>query len=77
MNRFFGKQEGLDMANSYHLKPGADGKQQFFRVSEMNGNELARFKPSKDLANKSTLQEILQLPVFDDSPMKGQPGKLV
>lgn len=77
MNRFFGKNEGLDMASSYHLKPGTDGKPQFFRVSEMNGNELAHFKPSKDLANKATLQEILQLPVFDDSPMKGQPGKRV
>ncbi|HHQ4500368.1 TPA: MARTX multifunctional-autoprocessing repeats-in-toxin holotoxin RtxA [Aeromonas hydrophila] len=74
MTRFFGK-EGLDMANGYHLKPGPDGKPLFFRVSEMNGAELARFKPSKDLANKVTLQEILQLPVFDESPMAEVPGK--
>ncbi|ELM3750857.1 MARTX multifunctional-autoprocessing repeats-in-toxin holotoxin RtxA [Aeromonas dhakensis] len=74
MTRFFGK-EGLDMANGYHLKPGPDGKPLFFRVSEMNGAELARFKPSKDLANKVTLQEILQLPVFDESPMAELPGK--
>ncbi|AXV35255.1 peptidase C80 [Aeromonas hydrophila] len=76
MTRFFGK-EGLDMANGYHLKPGPDGKPLFFRVSEMNGAELARFKPSKDLANKVTLQEILQLPVFDESPMAPLPGKTV
>ncbi|HAU4928569.1 MARTX multifunctional-autoprocessing repeats-in-toxin holotoxin RtxA [Aeromonas hydrophila] len=76
MTRFFGK-EGLDMANGYHLKPGPDGKPLFFRVSEMNGAELARFKPSKDLANKVTLQEILQLPVFDESPMAEVPGKTV
>ena len=76
MTRFFGK-EGLDMANGYHLKPGPDGKPLFFRVSEMNGAELARFKPSKDLANKVTLQEILQLPVFDESPMAEVPGKMV
>ncbi|WP_378080511.1 MARTX multifunctional-autoprocessing repeats-in-toxin holotoxin RtxA [Aeromonas bestiarum] len=76
MTRFFGK-EGLDMANGYHLTPGADGKPLFFRVTEMNGGELARFKPSKDLANKVTLQEILQLPVFDESPMAGLPGKVV
>ncbi|MGN4987610.1 alpha/beta fold hydrolase [Aeromonas hydrophila] len=76
MTRFFGK-EGLDMANGYHLKPGPDGKPLFFRVSEMNGAELARFKPSKDLANKVTLQEILQLPVFDESPMAELPGKTV
>lgn len=74
MTRFFGK-EGLDMANGYHLTPGADGKPLFFRVTEMNGDALARFKPSKDLANKVTLQEILQLPVFDESPMTGLPGK--
>ncbi|QGZ73850.1 MARTX multifunctional-autoprocessing repeats-in-toxin holotoxin RtxA [Aeromonas hydrophila] len=74
MTRIFGK-EGLDMANGYHLKPGPDGKPLFFRVSEMNGAELARFKPSKDLANKVTLQEILQLPVFDESPMASLPGK--
>lgn len=76
MTGFFGK-EGLDMANGYHLKPGPDGKPLFFRVSEMNGAELARFKPSKDLANKVTLQEILQLPVFDESPMAEVPGKTV
>ncbi|WP_324017071.1 MARTX multifunctional-autoprocessing repeats-in-toxin holotoxin RtxA [Aeromonas hydrophila] len=76
MTGFFGK-EGLDMANGYHLKPGPDGKPLFFRVSEMNGAELARFKPSKDLANKVTLQEILQLPVFDESPMAPLPGKTV
>ncbi|HHQ4471098.1 MARTX multifunctional-autoprocessing repeats-in-toxin holotoxin RtxA [Aeromonas sp. S41-2] len=76
MTRFFGK-EGLDMASGYHLKPGPDGKPLFFRVSEMNGAELARFKPSKDLANKVTLQEILQLPVFDESPMAELPGKTV
>lgn len=76
MTRFFGK-EGLDMANGYHLKPGPDGKPLFFRVSEMNGAELARFKPSKDLANKVTLQEILQLPVFDESPMAEVPDKTV
>ncbi|RCF53149.1 MARTX multifunctional-autoprocessing repeats-in-toxin holotoxin RtxA [Aeromonas hydrophila] len=76
MTGFFGK-EGLDMANGYHLKPGPDGKPLFFRVSEMNGAELARFKPSKDLANKVTLQEILQLPVFDESPMAELPGKTV
>ncbi|MBW3842696.1 MARTX multifunctional-autoprocessing repeats-in-toxin holotoxin RtxA [Aeromonas hydrophila] len=76
MTRFFGK-EGLDMANGYHLKPGPDGKPLFFRVSEMNGAELARFKPSKDLANKVTLQEILQLPVFDESPMAPLPDKTV
>lgn len=76
MTRFFGK-EGLDMANGYHLEPGPDGKPLFFRVSEMNGAELARFKPSKDLANKVTLQEILQLPVFNESPMAELPGKTV
>ncbi|EIS3743241.1 MARTX multifunctional-autoprocessing repeats-in-toxin holotoxin RtxA [Aeromonas hydrophila] len=76
MTGFFGK-EGLDMANGYHLKPGPDGKPLFFRVSEMNGAELARFKPSKDLANKVTLQEILQLPVFDESPMAELAGKTV
>lgn len=76
MTRFFGR-EGLDMANGYHLTPGADGKPLFFRVTEMNGDALARFKPSKDLANKVTLQEILQLPVFDESPMTGLPGKVM
>ncbi|MCU8406113.1 MARTX multifunctional-autoprocessing repeats-in-toxin holotoxin RtxA [Vibrio vulnificus] len=70
LTRFFGKSD-LDMAQSYKLGKNDAGEAIFNRVVVMDGNTLASYKPT--FGDKTTMQGILDLPVFDATPMK-KPG---
>ncbi|MER0357374.1 MARTX multifunctional-autoprocessing repeats-in-toxin holotoxin RtxA [Vibrio vulnificus] len=70
LTRFFGKSD-LNMAQSYKLGKNDAGEAIFNRVVVMDGNTLASYKPT--FGDKTTMQGILELPVFDATPMK-KPG---
>ncbi|MER0370915.1 MARTX multifunctional-autoprocessing repeats-in-toxin holotoxin RtxA [Vibrio vulnificus] len=72
LTRFFGKSD-LNMAQSYKLGKNDAGEAIFNRVVVMDGNTLASYKPT--FGDKTTMQGILDLPVFDATPMK-KPGAL-
>ncbi|NOJ14427.1 MARTX multifunctional-autoprocessing repeats-in-toxin holotoxin RtxA [Vibrio splendidus] len=67
LTRFFGKSD-LNMAQRYRLPKNDVGEAIFNRVVVMDGNTLATYKPT--LGDKTTLQGILDLPVFDATPIK-------
>lgn len=70
LTRFFGKSD-LNMAQSYKLGKNDAGEAIFNRVVVMDGNTLASYKPTS--GDTTTMQGILDLPVFDATPMK-KPG---
>ncbi|HAS8179021.1 MARTX multifunctional-autoprocessing repeats-in-toxin holotoxin RtxA [Vibrio vulnificus] len=70
LTRFFGKSD-LNMAQRYELGKNAAGEPIFNRVVVMDGNTLASYKPT--FGDKTTMQGILELPVFDATPIK-KPG---
>ncbi|RZR25478.1 MARTX multifunctional-autoprocessing repeats-in-toxin holotoxin RtxA [Vibrio vulnificus] len=67
LTRFFGKSD-LNMAQGYKLGKNAAGEAIFNRVVVMDGNTLASYKPT--FGDKTTMQGILDLPVFDETPIK-------
>ncbi len=67
MTRFFGE-SGLNMAQSYKLPKNAAGESIFERVVVIDGNALANYRPR--WAEKTTMRDMLELPVFDDTPIK-------
>ncbi|HFQ5439073.1 TPA: MARTX multifunctional-autoprocessing repeats-in-toxin holotoxin RtxA [Vibrio vulnificus] len=71
LTRFFGKSD-LDMAQSYKLGKNDAGEAIFNRVVVMDGNTLASYKPT--FGDKTTMQGILDLPVFDATPIKKPTG---
>ncbi|EIE1225627.1 MARTX multifunctional-autoprocessing repeats-in-toxin holotoxin RtxA [Vibrio vulnificus] len=71
LTRFFGKSD-LDMAKGYELGKNAAGEPIFNRVVVMDGNTLASYKPT--FGDKTTMQGILDLPVFDVTPIKKPTG---
>ncbi|MCA0758763.1 alpha/beta fold hydrolase [Vibrio vulnificus] len=71
LTRFFGKSD-LNMAQSYKLGKNDAGEAIFNRVVVMDGNTLASYKPT--FGDKTTMQGILDLPVFDATPMKKPTG---
>lgn len=71
LTRFFGKSD-LDMAQRYELGKNAAGEAIFNRVVVMDGNTLASYKPT--FGDKTTMQGILDLPVFDATPIKKPTG---
>ncbi|MBT2919870.1 MARTX multifunctional-autoprocessing repeats-in-toxin holotoxin RtxA [Vibrio anguillarum] len=72
LTRFFGKSD-LNMAQSYKLGKNDAGEAIFNRVVVMDGNTLASYKPN--FGDQTTMQGILDLPVFDATPIK-KPGTL-
>ncbi|QBH29413.1 MARTX multifunctional-autoprocessing repeats-in-toxin holotoxin RtxA [Vibrio vulnificus] len=70
LTRFFGKSD-LNMAQSYKLGKNDAGEAIFNRVVVMDGHTLASYKPT--FGDKTTMQGILDLPVFDATPIK-KPG---
>lgn len=72
LTRFFGKSD-LNMAQGYKLGKNDAGEAIFNRVVVMDGNTLASYKPT--FGDKTTMQGILDLPVFDATPIK-KPGAL-
>ncbi|WP_266099117.1 C80 family cysteine peptidase, partial [Vibrio sp. L85] len=68
---FFGKSD-LNMAQSYKLGKNDAGEAIFNRVVIMDGNTLASYKPT--FGDKTTMQGILDLPVFDATPIKKPTG---
>ncbi|HDY7672958.1 TPA: MARTX multifunctional-autoprocessing repeats-in-toxin holotoxin RtxA [Vibrio vulnificus] len=70
LTRFFGKSD-LNMAQSYKLGKNDAGEAIFNRVVVIDGSTLASYKPT--FGDKTTMQGILELPVFDATPMK-KPG---
>ncbi|WP_347361979.1 YopT-type cysteine protease domain-containing protein, partial [Vibrio vulnificus] len=66
LTRFFGKSD-LNMAQSYKLGKNDAGEAIFNRVVVMDGNTLASYKPT--FGDNTTMQEILDLPVFDATPI--------
>ncbi|HAS6234208.1 TPA: MARTX multifunctional-autoprocessing repeats-in-toxin holotoxin RtxA [Vibrio vulnificus] len=71
LTRFFGKSD-LNMAQSYKLGKNDAGEAIFNRVVVMDGNTLASYKPT--FGDKATMQGILDLPVFDATPIKKPTG---
>ncbi|ELP5900033.1 MARTX multifunctional-autoprocessing repeats-in-toxin holotoxin RtxA [Vibrio vulnificus] len=71
LTRFFGKSD-LNMAQSYKLGKNDAGEEIFNRVVVMDGNTLASYKPT--FGDKTTMQGILDLPVFDATPIKKPTG---
>ncbi|EIV1774387.1 MARTX multifunctional-autoprocessing repeats-in-toxin holotoxin RtxA [Vibrio vulnificus] len=71
LTRFFGKSD-LNMAQGYKLGKNAAGEAIFNRVVVMDGNTLASYKPT--FGDKTTMQGILELPVFDATPIKKPAG---
>lgn len=72
LTRFFGKSD-LNMAQSYKLGKNDAGEAIFNRVVVMDGNTLASYK--SNFGDQTTMQGILDLPVFDATPIK-KPGTL-
>ncbi|MEZ8576948.1 MARTX multifunctional-autoprocessing repeats-in-toxin holotoxin RtxA, partial [Vibrio splendidus] len=66
LTRFFGKSD-LNMAQSYKLGKNDAGEAIFNRVVVMDGDTLASYKPT--IGDKTTMQGILDLPVFDATPI--------
>ncbi|HFQ4969409.1 TPA: MARTX multifunctional-autoprocessing repeats-in-toxin holotoxin RtxA [Vibrio vulnificus] len=71
LTRFFGKSD-LNMAQSYKLGKNDAGEAIFNRVVVMDGSTLASYKPT--FGDKTTMQGILDLPVFDATPIKKPTG---
>ncbi|HAS8535629.1 TPA: MARTX multifunctional-autoprocessing repeats-in-toxin holotoxin RtxA [Vibrio vulnificus] len=71
LTRFFGKSD-LNMAQSYKLGKNDAGEAIFNRVVVMDGSTLASYKPT--FGDKTTMQGILELPVFDATPIKKPTG---
>ncbi|GHW72593.1 RTX cytotoxin [Vibrio cholerae] len=71
LTRFFSKSD-LNMAQSYKLGKNDAGEAIFNRVVVMDGNTLASYKPT--FGDKTTMQGILDLPVFDATPIKKPTG---
>ncbi|HAS8247687.1 TPA: MARTX multifunctional-autoprocessing repeats-in-toxin holotoxin RtxA [Vibrio vulnificus] len=71
LTRFFGKSD-LNMAQGYKLGKNAVGEAIFNRVVVMDGNTLASYKPT--FGDNTTMQGILDLPVFDATPIKKPTG---
>ncbi|ELQ2336475.1 MARTX multifunctional-autoprocessing repeats-in-toxin holotoxin RtxA [Vibrio vulnificus] len=71
LTRFFSKSD-LDMAKKYKLNKNEAGEAIFNRVVVMDGNTLAGYKPT--LGDKTTMQGILDLPVFDATPIQKPAG---
>ncbi|WP_338803249.1 MARTX multifunctional-autoprocessing repeats-in-toxin holotoxin RtxA [Xenorhabdus griffiniae] len=67
VTRFFGESD-LNMAQSYKLPKNAAGESFFERVAVMDGEVLATYRPR--WAENFTMRDILELPVFDDTPIK-------
>ncbi|CAH8237793.1 MARTX multifunctional-autoprocessing repeats-in-toxin holotoxin RtxA [Vibrio aestuarianus] len=67
LTRFFGKSD-LNMAQGYKLAKNGAGEAIFKRVVVIDGNVLVNYKPT--LGDKTTMQGILDLPVFDATPVK-------
>ncbi|MEZ8021438.1 alpha/beta fold hydrolase, partial [Vibrio splendidus] len=66
LTRFFGKSD-LNMAQSYKLVKNEAGEAIFNRVVVMDGSTLASYKPT--VGDSTTMQGILDLPVFDATPI--------
>lgn len=66
LTRFFGKSD-LNMAQGYKLAKNGAGEAIFKRVVVIDGNVLVNYKPT--LGDKTTMQGILDLPVFDAIPV--------
>ncbi|MCP9268020.1 MARTX multifunctional-autoprocessing repeats-in-toxin holotoxin RtxA [Xenorhabdus sp. XENO-1] len=69
--RFFGK-SGLNMEKSYELPKNDAGEIIFNRVVVMDGSVLATYSPT--WADKTTMQGILDLNIFDETPFKAHSG---
>ncbi|WP_108347803.1 MARTX multifunctional-autoprocessing repeats-in-toxin holotoxin RtxA [Vibrio cholerae] len=67
LTRFFGNSD-LNMAQSYKLGKNDAGEAIFNRVVVMDGNTLASYKPTS--GDTTTMQGILDLPIFDATPIK-------
>ncbi|OTA16515.1 Autotransporter adhesin [Xenorhabdus vietnamensis] len=67
VTRFFGESD-LNMAQHYKLPKNAAGESVFGRVVVIDGDILATYRPR--LADKITMRGMLDLPVFDDTPIK-------
>ncbi|MDE9482109.1 MARTX multifunctional-autoprocessing repeats-in-toxin holotoxin RtxA [Xenorhabdus bovienii] len=67
LTRFFGK-SGLNMEQSYRLPKNDAGEITFNRVVVMDGSVLATYNPTR--ADKATMQGILDLNIFDETPIK-------
>ncbi|AOM40843.1 MARTX multifunctional-autoprocessing repeats-in-toxin holotoxin RtxA [Xenorhabdus hominickii] len=67
VTRFFGGPD-LNMAQSYKLPKNAAGEIVFARVVVIDGDVLATYRPRH--ADKITMRDMLELPVFDDTPIK-------
>ncbi|KMJ45360.1 RTX toxin [Xenorhabdus khoisanae] len=70
VTRFFGE-SGLNMAQSYGLPKNEAGETVFKRVVVIDGDVLATYRPRlADKTTKITMRDMLELPVFDDTPIK-------
>ncbi|PHM25228.1 MARTX multifunctional-autoprocessing repeats-in-toxin holotoxin RtxA [Xenorhabdus ehlersii] len=67
VTRFFGESD-LNMAQSYRLPKNAAGESVFERVAVIDGEVLATYRPRA--ADKITMRDMLELPVFDDASIK-------
>lgn len=65
MMRFFSK-DHMNMAEVYQLQKNIDGESIFYSVAELNGDELAEFMPYKNLADRTTLKDIVAMSIFDE-----------
>ncbi|CAM3160191.1 MARTX multifunctional-autoprocessing repeats-in-toxin holotoxin RtxA [Xenorhabdus nematophila] len=67
ISRFFGESD-LNMAQRYQLPKNEAGEIVFKRVVVMDGEILATYRPIP--ADKTTMRGMLELPVFDDTPIR-------
>ncbi|MDC9596382.1 MARTX multifunctional-autoprocessing repeats-in-toxin holotoxin RtxA [Xenorhabdus anantnagensis] len=70
VTRFFGESD-LNMAQSYKLPKNAAGESVFERVVVIDGDVLATYRPR--WADKTTMRDMLDLPVFDDTDVVKKP----
>ncbi|MBD2780466.1 MARTX multifunctional-autoprocessing repeats-in-toxin holotoxin RtxA [Xenorhabdus szentirmaii] len=71
MTRFFGR-SGLNMAINYRMAKNSDRERIFDRVIVLDGQAMALYRPV--LGDRTTMKDILDMDIFDSTPMKNALG---
>ncbi|MDX7987768.1 MARTX multifunctional-autoprocessing repeats-in-toxin holotoxin RtxA [Xenorhabdus sp. 12] len=71
MTRFFGRSD-LNMATNYKMAKNGDRERIFDRVIVLDGSAMASYRPV--LGDRTTMKDILDMDIFDGTPMKNALG---
>ncbi|PHM39494.1 RTX cytotoxin [Xenorhabdus mauleonii] len=71
LTRFFGRSD-LNMATKYKMTKNGDRERVFDRVIVLDGQAMASYRPV--LGDRTTMKDILDMDIFDGTPMKNALG---